>query len=55
MKYQALFSSNDESRKLKCRLLQFLFDTLRVKSPKKRQQNLHLQKLEMERLVGKQC
>ena len=31
MKNQALFSSKDESKKLKCRLLQFLFGTLRVK------------------------
>ena len=30
MKNQALFSSKDESRKLKCRLLQFLFGLLRV-------------------------
>ena len=31
MKYQALFSSKDKSKKLKCRLLQFLFGALRVK------------------------
>ena len=31
MKNQALFSSKDNSKKLKCRLLQFLLDTLRVK------------------------
>ena len=31
MKNQALFSTNDKSRKLKCRLLQFLFGALRVK------------------------
>ena len=31
MKNQALFSSKDKSKKLKCRLLQFLFVTLRVK------------------------
>ena len=31
MKNQALFSSKDKSKKLKCRLLQFLFGTLRVK------------------------
>ena len=31
MKYQALFSSKDKSKKLNCRLLQFLFGTLRVK------------------------
>ena len=30
MKTQALFSSKDKSKKLKCRLLQFLFGTLRV-------------------------
>ena len=30
MKYQALFSSRDKSKKLKCRLLQFLFGALRV-------------------------
>ena len=33
MKNQALFSSKDKSKKLKCRLLQFLFGALRVKSP----------------------
>ena len=31
MKHQALFSSKDKSKKLKCRLLQFLFGPLRVK------------------------
>ena len=30
MKDQALCSSKDESKKLKCRLLQFLFGALRV-------------------------
>ena len=30
MKNQALFSSKDKSKKLKCRLLQFLFSALRV-------------------------
>ena len=30
MKNQALFSSRDKSKKLKCRLLQFLFVALRV-------------------------
>ena len=29
-KNQALFSSKDKSKKLKCRLLQFLFGALRV-------------------------
>ena len=32
MKNQALFSSKAKSRKLKCRLLQFLFGALRVKT-----------------------
>ena len=32
MKNQALFSSKDKSKKLKCRLLQFLFGALRIKS-----------------------
>ena len=31
MKNQALFSSKDKSKKLKCHLLQFLFGILRVK------------------------
>ena len=31
MKNQAIFSSTDKSKKLKCRLLQFLFGALRVK------------------------
>ena len=31
MKNQALFSSKDKSKKLKCRLLQFLFGTFRAK------------------------
>ena len=30
MKNQALFSSKDKNKKLKCRLLQYLFGTLRV-------------------------
>ena len=30
MKNQALFSSKDKSKNLKCRLLQFLFGALRV-------------------------
>ena len=32
MKYQALFSSKDKSKTLKCRLLQVLFGALRVNS-----------------------
>ena len=35
MKNQALFSSKDKSKKLKCRLLQFLFGALRVKNEQK--------------------
>ena len=31
MKNQALFSSKDKSKKMKCRLLQFLFGDLRVR------------------------
>ena len=31
MKHQALFSSKDKSKKLKCRLLHFLFGALRFK------------------------
>ena len=31
MKHQVLFSSKDKRKKLKCRLLQFLFSALRVK------------------------
>ena len=31
MKNQTLFSSKDKSKKLKCRLLQFLIGALRVK------------------------
>ena len=30
MKHPALFSSKDKSKKIKCRLLQFLFGALRV-------------------------
>ena len=32
MKNQALFPSKDKSKKLKCHLLQFLYDVLRVKT-----------------------
>ena len=35
MKKQALFSWKDKSKKLKCRLLQFLFGALRVKELEK--------------------
>ena len=35
MKNQTLFSSKDKSKKLKCRLLQFLFGALRVEPRQK--------------------
>ena len=41
MKNQALFSSRDKSKKLKGRLLQFLFGALRVNSKLEVQQNLY--------------
>ena len=34
LKHQALISSKDKNKKLKCRLLQFLFSALRVRSQK---------------------
>ena len=43
MKNQALFSLKDKSKELKCLLLQFLFDALRVKinrSPGLRENNI---------------
>ena len=40
MKNQALFSSKDKSKKLKCRLLQFLCAALRVNSCISRQYNV---------------
>ena len=41
MKNQVLFSSNDKSKKLKCRLLQFLIGTLRVRELFCHQQSCH--------------
>ena len=35
MKHQALFAQEDKSKKIKCRLLQFLLGALRVKIVKK--------------------
>ena len=35
MNYQALFSSKDKSKSIKCHLLQFLFGALRVNSETK--------------------
>ena len=43
--YQVLFSSKDKSKRIKCRLLQFLFGDLRVntrKSVQKLFHNLHI-------------
>ena len=37
MKNQALFSSKDKGKKLKCLLLQFLFGALRVKMARVRE------------------
>ena len=39
MKNQALFSSTDKSKNLKCCLLQFLFGAFRVKKSEKLSQN----------------
>ena len=41
MKNQALFSSKDKNKKIKCRLLQFLFGTLRVNGKKRHKIMLH--------------
>ena len=43
MKNQALFSSKDKSKKLKCPQLQFLFGALRVNRQKRSRQNLRQQ------------
>ena len=44
MKNQALFSSKDKSKKLKYRLLQFLFGALRVNLPQLEIQAIMLQR-----------
>ena len=41
MENQALFSSKDKSKKLKCRLLQILFDALRINIKKKAESAVH--------------
>ena len=41
MKNQALFSSKDKSKKLKCRLLQYLFGALKVNLLKKEDPEVH--------------
>ena len=43
MKNQALFSSQDKSKELKCRLLQFLVGALRVKAAGLTAANFHMQ------------
>ena len=40
MKNQALFSSKDKSKKIKCRLLQFLFGALKIDSLMSQQSNV---------------
>ena len=46
MKNQALFSSKDKSKKLKCCLLQFLFGTLRVEGSYSKPQSLRARNCE---------
>ena len=58
MKNQALSSSKDKSKKLKCRLLQFLFRALRVNSfgdhwPYSSCDSLNVRKLFCELTAGK--
>ena len=56
MKNQALFSSKDKSKNLKCRLLQFLFGALRVKEWScKNSKNVVLLKMEQFGLTMQQC
>ena len=50
MKNQALFSSKDKSKKLKCRLLQFLFGALRVKTPNKQAMRFIFAKLKKKKV-----
>ena len=45
MKNQALFSSKDKSKKIKCRLLQCLFGALRVKTLKWADSKIYAAKL----------
>ena len=45
MKNQALFSWKDKSKKLKCRLLQFLFGALRVNGNKRHKIMLHKKRI----------
>ena len=49
LNHQALFSSKDESKKLKCRLLQFLFGALRVNIGQKDLRNEQIKKNEKKR------
>ena len=56
MKNQALFSSKEKSKKLKCCLLQFLFDALRYKELCcKNSKNVVLLKMEQFGLTMQQC
>ena len=50
MKNQALFSSNDKSKKLKCRLLQFLYGASRVNSCKVKKVSCKLYQLKIQTL-----
>ena len=56
MKIQALFSSKDKSKELKCCLLQFLFGALRGKSMLACFKSVHLQATSLNVLqVSKWC
>ena len=52
MKTQTFFSSKDKSKKLKCRLLQFLFGALRVKEKQQSYFNLYLPQTPMSRGIN---
>ena len=51
MKNQASFSSKDKSKKLKCRLLQFLFVAIRVKPNLEEQWLLSLSKTKINSMA----
>ena len=51
MKNQALFSSKDKSKELKCPLLQFLFGASRVKSLSCTEGQTHLQQTSLRLIV----
>ena len=52
MKNQALFSSKDKSKKLKCHLLQFLFGALRVSE---KQSDLDLYYILFAKALSSKC